>query len=190
MKTLGERIERIQTSLGMTRKQFADAVGASESSLSEWINGDSVPRIPRLVRIARLGDTTVDELLRGTVSPKTGLPIPGAAVDDAAAADLETVAQLMRRLGLSERYVLAEVSPGPEPEEFGPEEDVEWREWSAALSRRGRRVVLALMKALVESEAESGCSDESARGGTAQLRAIGTVPPGDDAPGGNPAGGR
>lgn len=69
-KNVGNRIFSIRKSLGYTMKEFGQKIGtptASDSIVSRWENGKSLPNNERLKKIAELGNITVDELLYGFV---------------------------------------------------------------------------------------------------------------------------
>ena len=48
---------------GMTQKEAADKLSLDQSAVSLWENGKNMPRAALLPAIARLYNTTVDELL-------------------------------------------------------------------------------------------------------------------------------
>lgn len=65
-KIIGKRIYLIRKSLGLTMKEFGERMGnpvASDSIVSRWEKGVSVPNNERLKRIAELGEMTVEDLL-------------------------------------------------------------------------------------------------------------------------------
>ena len=65
---IGKRIFTIRKSLGLTMKEFGERMGnpvASDSIVSRWEKGVSVPNNERLKRIAEIGDISVNELLYG-----------------------------------------------------------------------------------------------------------------------------
>lgn len=64
---LGNRIKEIRLSKGKTMKEFGELFvpEASDSIVSRWERGVSVPNSQRLKRIAELGDMTTTELLLG-----------------------------------------------------------------------------------------------------------------------------
>ena len=65
-KIIGKRIYLIRKSLGLTMKEFGERMGnpvASNSIVSRWEKGVSVPNNKRLKRIAELGEMTVENLL-------------------------------------------------------------------------------------------------------------------------------
>jgi len=65
-KIIGKKIYLIRKSLGLTMKEFGERIGnpvASDSIVSRWEKGVSVPNNKRLKRIAEIGEMTVEDLL-------------------------------------------------------------------------------------------------------------------------------
>lgn len=65
---VGKRIYMIRKSLGDTMKEFGNRIGnppASDSIVSRWEKGKSLPNNERLKKIAELGKTSVEYLLTG-----------------------------------------------------------------------------------------------------------------------------
>lgn len=52
-KVMGMNIRRNIDRMGITRKDFAKAIGVPYSSLTDWINGKSYPRIDKIEMMAR-----------------------------------------------------------------------------------------------------------------------------------------
>lgn len=50
--TIGEKIYKIRTELGMTQKEFADKIGASQSAVNFWENGKRQPRLKQVREMA------------------------------------------------------------------------------------------------------------------------------------------
>lgn len=67
-KEVGQRIKSIRLSLGYTLEEFGSKMNptASDSIVSRWEKGVSIPNNGRLVDIAFYGQISVDELLYGT----------------------------------------------------------------------------------------------------------------------------
>lgn len=68
---VGKRIYIIRKSLGVTMKEFGERVGkpfASDSIVSRWEKGQSLPNNERLKRIAELSNKTVSELIENETS--------------------------------------------------------------------------------------------------------------------------
>ena len=62
---IGSRIRSIRQEKGMTLEEFGNLFSASKSIASRWEKGISIPNAERLKAIAKIGDTTVEELLHG-----------------------------------------------------------------------------------------------------------------------------
>lgn len=62
-KVIGERIKDIRLNKGMTLEEFGKLFNASKSIVYRWENGTSFPNPERLKAIAKIGDTTVEDLL-------------------------------------------------------------------------------------------------------------------------------
>ena len=64
-KQVGRRIMTIRKRNYLTLIEFAQKIGASKSSVSDWEKGFRLPPEVALTKIAILGNTTVDKLLYG-----------------------------------------------------------------------------------------------------------------------------
>lgn len=64
-KDVGARIKNIRLSKGMTLEDFGRIFGASKGNVATWEKGSSLPNSERLLKIAKTGEITVDELLYG-----------------------------------------------------------------------------------------------------------------------------
>ena len=64
-KHVGRRIQTIRKRKLLTLIEFAEKVGASKSSVSDWEKGFRLPPEAALTKIAIMGNTTVDKLLYG-----------------------------------------------------------------------------------------------------------------------------
>ncbi|HFU3706198.1 TPA: helix-turn-helix domain-containing protein [Streptococcus suis] len=67
-KAIGVRIKNIRQEKGMTLEEFGKLFGAGKGLVSRWENGLSIPNPERVKAIAKIGDTTVQNLLSGTAS--------------------------------------------------------------------------------------------------------------------------
>lgn len=65
-KRVGQRIKAIRQAKGMTMEEFGSLFEATKGNVSLWEKGSSIPSNERLPLIAKIGDTTVKELLHGT----------------------------------------------------------------------------------------------------------------------------
>ena len=64
-KQVGRRIMAIRKRNFLTLIEFAEKVGASKSSVSDWEKGFRLPPEVTLTKIAIMGNTSVDKLLYG-----------------------------------------------------------------------------------------------------------------------------
>lgn len=64
-KHVGRRISTIRKRNFLTLIEFAEKVGASKSSVSDWEKGFRLPPEAALIKIAIMGNTSVDKLLYG-----------------------------------------------------------------------------------------------------------------------------
>lgn len=62
-QTIGQRIRNIRQELGMTLEEFGKLFNAGKSNVRKWEVGSSLPNPERLKAIAKIGDTTVGDLL-------------------------------------------------------------------------------------------------------------------------------
>ena len=69
--TLGQRIKQVRLERGETTVEFGRYLLASKGTVSKWENDKYQPSPARLRQIAKLGNTTVDELLHGKPSEMT-----------------------------------------------------------------------------------------------------------------------
>lgn len=64
-KQVGRRIMTIRKRNYLTLIEFAEKIGASKSSVSDWEQGFRLPPEATLTKIAIMGNTSVDKLLYG-----------------------------------------------------------------------------------------------------------------------------
>jgi cro/CI family transcriptional regulator len=64
-KQVGRRIMAIRKRNFLTLIEFAEKVGASKSSISDWEQGFRLPPEAALTKIATIGNLSVDKLLYG-----------------------------------------------------------------------------------------------------------------------------
>ena len=82
-ESIGRRIAQRRLAKGMTQERLAREMGVSAQAVSKWENDLNYPDVTLLAPLARLLETTVDELLTGAAA-SADAPADGAA--DAAAA--------------------------------------------------------------------------------------------------------
>lgn len=57
-------IKNVREAAGMSQNDLATALNITQGAVSQWENGDSVPRADKLPALAKILGCTVDELLR------------------------------------------------------------------------------------------------------------------------------
>lgn len=62
---LGETIHHLRVRNNLSQEALADALGVSRQSVSKWENGNAIPDLERLVKMAKLFGVTLDELVSG-----------------------------------------------------------------------------------------------------------------------------
>jgi len=75
--SVGSRIAMIMKKAGITQRQLADSLGISQPAVSLYLQG-RLPPPDVLLKIARLGNTTMEWLLTGEGSP----PSPATGVGE------------------------------------------------------------------------------------------------------------
>lgn len=63
--TLGENIARLRAARGMSQGALAEALEVSRQSVSKWETDASVPELDKLIRLSKLFEVTLDELVTG-----------------------------------------------------------------------------------------------------------------------------
>lgn len=83
-ESIGRRIAQRRLAKGMTQERLAREMGVSAQAVSKWENDLNYPDVTLLAPLARLLETTIDELLTGAApsvdaSASAGTPTEGAA---------------------------------------------------------------------------------------------------------------
>lgn len=65
--TVGEKIYKLRIYSGLSQKEFADKVGASQSAINYWENGKRQPRVAQLKKIAKFLNFPLYDLLDDSV---------------------------------------------------------------------------------------------------------------------------
>lgn len=65
---MSERIQQIMKRVGITQKGLADYLNISQPAISLYLQG-RMPPADVLLKIARLGDTTIEWILSGEIEP-------------------------------------------------------------------------------------------------------------------------
>ena len=74
--TLGETIAGLRSRRGMSQGALAEELEVSRQSVSKWETDASVPELDKLVKLAKLFDVTLDELVMGEETPRRDTPPP------------------------------------------------------------------------------------------------------------------
>ena len=78
--TLGEHITRLRTAKGMRQGALAEELGVSRQSVSKWETDASVPELDKLMKMAKLFDVSIDELVTGEPFTPPEAPPPQVVV--------------------------------------------------------------------------------------------------------------
>ncbi len=62
-KVMGRNIQRYMDKLGIERKELAKAIGVPYSSLTDWINGKTYPRIDKIEKLANYFGVSKSDLV-------------------------------------------------------------------------------------------------------------------------------
>lgn len=62
----GNLICSMREAKNLTQKEFAEILNVSDKAVSKWENGQSIPRMETLEKIAEVFDTTVEELIKSS----------------------------------------------------------------------------------------------------------------------------
>ena len=61
--TIGERVLSIIKEKGMSQKEFSDKTGIPQSTFTDWKNGKSSPKLPKLMKIANYFGVQLEDLI-------------------------------------------------------------------------------------------------------------------------------
>ena len=114
MKTTAEILSAHKNERGMTDTELADAIGASQSSVSAWVTGRRIPDDERLPAIARALGIELDELMAANAYAKRSR---ASSIDEAMAllTQLQTeVARLRTEVAELRELVPRRKSAGPD----------------------------------------------------------------------------
>jgi len=65
-KNAGRRIKKIRViDLDLNQKQFAKKLGITQPMVSKYEKGETIPPAQILLKIAKLGETTIEGILEG-----------------------------------------------------------------------------------------------------------------------------
>ncbi|MBR3082299.1 MAG: helix-turn-helix transcriptional regulator [Clostridiales bacterium] len=69
--TVGDRIQSLRKSKGMSQEELADQVGVSRQAVSKWESEQATPDLDKVVIMSELFEVTTDYLLKGIEPVKT-----------------------------------------------------------------------------------------------------------------------
>ena len=69
--TLGEKLQTLRRSRGLSQEQLAEILEVSRQAVSKWENGTSDPSTSNLCALAKLYGIPVEELLHETQEEKS-----------------------------------------------------------------------------------------------------------------------
>lgn len=67
-EAVGQRIKKIRMDLGLSMEEFGERLKTSKGAVNNWEKGKNLPNNSRLVTIATLGKTTLEQLLYGSLN--------------------------------------------------------------------------------------------------------------------------
>ncbi len=73
--TLGERLQALRKSRGLSQEQLAEELGVSRQAVSKWELGESAPELEKVLVLSEFFGVTTDYLLKGggeAPAPKSG----------------------------------------------------------------------------------------------------------------------
>lgn len=76
--TLGKNIVRLRTQKNWSQGDLADALEISRQSVSKWETDTSIPELDKLIKLSKLFNVTLDELVRGEKVTNTETAMPAA----------------------------------------------------------------------------------------------------------------
>lgn len=76
--SIGDRIQSLRKSKGISQEELADKIGVSRQAVSKWESEQSTPDIDKIILLSEYFETTTDYLLKGIEptkqSEKNGMP--------------------------------------------------------------------------------------------------------------------
>ena len=72
--TLGEKIQRLRKSNGMSQEQLAEKITISRQAISKWELGESIPDVENIKQLSRLFCVSTDYLLNDDFDSDTDIP--------------------------------------------------------------------------------------------------------------------
>ena len=69
--TIGDRIQNLRKTKGMSQEELADAVGVSRQAVSKWESEQAAPDLEKVIIMSDLFEVTTDYLLKGIEPVRT-----------------------------------------------------------------------------------------------------------------------
>ena len=69
--TVGDRIQNLRKSKGMSQEELADKVGVSRQAVSKWESEQATPDLDKVIIMSDIFEVTTDYLLKGIEPVKT-----------------------------------------------------------------------------------------------------------------------
>jgi len=66
--TLGEKIQQLRKSRGLSQEQLAEKINVSRQSISKWELNNAIPDLNKIVTLSELFSISIDELIKGNSS--------------------------------------------------------------------------------------------------------------------------
>lgn len=74
--SLGENIYKLRTGKKLSQEDFASAMEVSRQSVSKWENNMAVPELEKLIKMAKLFEVSLDELVGNALPQPEPAPVP------------------------------------------------------------------------------------------------------------------
>ena len=74
--SLADNIYKFRTEQNMSQLDLAEALEVSRQSVSKWETGTAVPELDKLVKMSKLFEISLDELVNGEAQPEKAEPSP------------------------------------------------------------------------------------------------------------------
>jgi len=109
--TLGERIQELRKSAGLSQEALGETLGVTRQSISKWESDQAIPELEKLISMSRLFHVTVGELL--------GVEEGSPAREELTDRELKAVSAIAEKL-----------TPPPQPPQPAPPEPKKRRRWT------------------------------------------------------------
>lgn len=74
--TIGEQIQKIRISRGLTQEKLAEMLEVSRQSVSKWELGQAIPDVEKIIRMSELFDVSTDTILLKEIEETAGKANP------------------------------------------------------------------------------------------------------------------